>query len=488
MTALNELGAPRVLIGGQLEAAESGERYTTIDPGTEESIVDVPDCDARDVERAVLAAEAAQRAWRDTPLRERSAYVREMARVVRSNSDILAELDALDGGNPLPAAKADMEQAAQYIESMADLAAAVVGDTLPLASDSLHYTVHEPFGVVARINAYNHPLLFTAAKIAAPLLMGNTVVVKVPEQTPLSPLHFGQLMRDRIPAGCINILTGHGAELGQAVVRHPRIRRIAFTGSDATGRLIQADAAGVAVKSVSLELGGKNALLALADADPDQVGDEIIKAMNITTSMGQSCGSMSRVLVHESIAKQVLKRAQEAFESLVVGPALDPATDVGPMVSRAQYDKVLTGIEAAKADGATLVTGGGRPEGFGGKGFYVAPTIFTDVTPGMRIARTEIFGPVVAMMTFRELDEAIRLANEVDYGLTASVWTNDLAAAMHASRKLEAGYVWVNDSAVHYFGAPFGGYKNSGVGREEGVEELLSHCQTKSVHVLSGAR
>ena len=477
----------KTLINGQLRDAKQGNRFVTYNPATGEAIAEVPDCGAADVDDAVAAAVEASRNLRRVPFRQRAAMVRTLAATLREHRDELAYLDAIDGGSPIAMMRADVDQACDYMEAMADLASGLTGDTVGASTDHLHYTVLEPYGAVARINAYNHPLLFSAAKSAAPIIAGNGVVVKVPEQTPLSALRMSELFVDLLPPGCLNVLTGKSTELGRLLVRHPQVRRIAFTGSEKTGRAIQQDAASVAVKHVTLELGGKNALIALEDVDPKTVGMEIVRAMNLAPSAGQSCGSTSRILVHSSIAAEVIECMQAQFEGLRVGNPVDEATDMGPVVSEEQMQKVLCHIDVAKAEGAQLVAGGGRPKGAETeRGYFVAPTIFTNVKRDMRIAQEEVFGPVVAVMTFENEREAIEIANSVNFGLTASLWTNDLRAANRMSRDIEVGYVWVNDSAAHYFGLPFGGYKNSGVGREESIDELRGYCLTKSVHVAVG--
>lgn len=474
----------RVLIGGRLRRSHSGASYRTYNPATGEQIAEVPECGSEDVEIAVREAHEASRRWREIPVRERAAAVRRMAERVREFRDQFAYLDALDGGNPIRAMRSDMDQASDYMDAMADLASGLTGHTIPASTTHLHYTLLEPYGVVARINPYNHPLLFTAAKAVAPLLAGNAVVVKVPPQAPLSALWLGELIPDLFPDGCFNVLTGTTVDLGRALVRHPLVRRIAFTGSDATGLAIQREAASVAVKNVTLELGGKNALIALPDVSPKDIAKIAVRAMNLTSSAGQSCGSTSRILLHSSQRDEAVELMKYEFESIRVGNPVDDSTQMGPLVSKAQYDKVRRYIATGVGEGASLVSGGGRPPAIDNDaGFFVAPTILDDVTPDMRVAREEIFGPVVAVMEFEREREAVDTANAVRFGLTASLWTNDLGAAHRMAREVQAGYVWINDCAAHFFGTPFGGYKDSGVGREEGIEELRGYCLMKAVHV-----
>jgi 2-formylbenzoate dehydrogenase len=358
------------------------------------------------------------------------------------------------------------------------------GETIPASTDHLHYTMREPYGVVARIVPYNHPLMFTAGRSVAPLIAGNCLVVKAPDQTPLSSLRLSELMADVFPPGVLSILTGGGGRAGEAMVRHRDIRRIAFIGSPGTGRAIQRAAAETAVKNVTLELGGKNPMIVFPDADLDAAVKAAVFGMNFHWTGGQSCGSTSRLLLHESLAEQLLPRIIAEVEAIRVGSPMDPATEMGSMVSKAQYDKVMRYIGYGHEDGARLLTGGGRPEGpeFS-RGHFIAPTVFADVRPDMRIAQEEIFGPVLSVLTWSEERELIEIANGVEYGLTASIWTRDLATAHRIAGKVEAGFVWINSTSRHFPGAPFGGYKESGVGREEGLEEVLGFTQTKTVNL-----
>jgi 2-formylbenzoate dehydrogenase len=329
--------------------------------------------------------------------------------------------------------------------------------------------------------------MFAAGKIAAPLVAGNAVILKPPESAPLSALRMGELFSGVLPPGVLSVVVGDGPATGRAVARHPAIRRIGFIGSDATGRSIQRDAAGAGVKDITLELGGKNALIAFPDADPDEVAAGAVAGMNFAKSAGQSCGSTSRLLLHESIADDVLERVAARMTGIRVGSPLEPATEMGTLSSRGQYDKVLRYIRAGRDEGARLVTGGARPPGLTDvPGLYVAPTLFRDVWPDMRLAREEVFGPVLSAMTWKTEEEAIRIANAVDYGLTASVWTNDIRRAHRAASALEAGYIWINGSSRHFTGVPFGGVKLSGVGREESLDELLSYTQLKTINVMLG--
>ncbi len=476
-----------LLIGGRLMPARSGRHFSDESPVTEDIIATVPDGDAADVAAAVEAALPAAATWRRVPPRERGALVGELARVLEENADELALLDAIDGGHPVTGMHLDVAIAADTLRLFAGLGIEIKGSTIPASAQNLHLTVREPFGVVGRIIPFNHPVMFAAGKIAAPLVAGNAVILKPPESAPLSALRMGELFASVLPPGVLSVVVGDGPTAGRAVARHPAIRRIGFIGSDATGRAIQRDAAEVGVKDVTLELGGKNALIAFPDADPDAVAAGAVAGMNFARSAGQSCGSTSRLLLHESIADDVLERVVARMSAIRIGSPLDPATEMGTVATRAQYDKTLRYIGIATNEGARVLAGGGRPPGLEqARGLFLAPTLFGGVRPDMRIAREEVFGPVLAAITWKDEDEAISIANAVDYGLTGSVWTNDINTAHRVASALDAGYLWINGSSAHFTGVPFGGMKLSGVGREESLDELLSYTQLKTLNIMLG--
>ena len=341
--------------------------------------------------------------------------------------------------------------------------------------------MREPLGVVVRMNAYNHPFLFATMKIGAPLIAGNSIVIKPPEQAPLSTLRLAEIIGPLFPEGVFNVICG-GRDCGEALVTHPRVAKVALIGSVPTGKAILKSAADT-MKKVTLELGGKNALIAFPDADPAEVASAAVRGMNFTWC-GQSCGSTSRAFLHESIYDRVLDKIVAAVSAIKPGLPTDDATEMGCLVSKAQFDKVMGYIAAGQADGAKLVAGGKKPDDPKlANGFYIEPAIFAGVTPQMRIAKEEIFGPVLSVFKWRDENEMFEAVNAVEYGLTASIWTKDLKTAHRAAARVEVGFVWVNTVGAHFLGAPFGGYKQSGMGREESADELLEYTQIKNVNV-----
>jgi betaine-aldehyde dehydrogenase len=467
--------------GGGWHAPKAGRFAATLSPGSGESLGEVAECSPEDVDAAVLAARVAFAAWRDIAPFDRAKLLRRIAGIVREHAEELAMIDAADCGNPFAAMIGDAEIAAAQLDFFAGLVTEMKGASIPMGAGVVNFSVREPLGVVGKILPFNHPFMFCAGKIAAPLAAGNTVVVKPPEQAPLSSLRFAELIDGVLPQGVFNLVPG-GAAAGEALVRHPQVAMVSVIGGVGTGRAVMRAAAD-RVKPVLLELGGKNALIAFADADPDAVAAGIVSGMNFTWC-GQSCGSTSRAFLHEAIHDAVLDRLSVRLKDLRPGLPTNPATRMGAIISRAQHQRIMGLIETAKAEGARLVLGGGPPADPALRnGFYIEPTVFAGVTPAMRIAREEVFGPVLAVFSWRDEKAMLEEVNAVDYGLTCSIWTNDLKAAHRTARTVEVGYVWINDSSKHLLGAPFGGTKQSGFGREECLAELLSYTQEKNIHV-----
>jgi acyl-CoA reductase-like NAD-dependent aldehyde dehydrogenase len=476
----------KMFIGGEPVDAASGAVSEAIDPSTGSPLAVVPEASAADVQKAIEAAERAFPAWSRTSLAARAECFHRFGELLSRHREELAALDALDGGNPIGAMRIDVDISMQYVEGWPTLAGGLAEQSIPASPGNLHYTSSRPYGVVGRITAFNHPLMFGATRPLASLIAGNTMVVKPAPQTSLSSLLLGRLYNEAFPPGVVNMVSGGGAT-GDALVTDPRVKRIAFTGSVPTGLLIQRRAAeSGTVKHVSLELGGKNAMVVFPDIDVEEAVAGAIFGMNFNVCQGQSCGSNSRVLVHRRIYDEFVQRAGEALKQMRVGVAADEATEMGPLVSREHLGRVNELVESGVAEGATLVAGGERPAGVPAGGFFLAPTLFADVRTEMRIGHEEIFGPVMSVAPWDDYESMIELANGTDLGLTASVWTRDLDLAHKTAARMDAGYVWVNDSTRHYFGTPFGGTKNSGTGREESLEELRSYVEPKVVHTHLG--
>jgi acyl-CoA reductase-like NAD-dependent aldehyde dehydrogenase len=476
-----------MLIDGELTLGDGGacgQWIDSHDPATLEPTGRVPAATARDIDRAVRSAAKAQIAWAARSVWERAAALTALATAIRARGPEILALEARDTGNTIGKLQADVQIAAGYLEYFAGLASELKGETIPATASGLHLTLREPFGVVARIVPFNHPFMFAAAHLAAPLMAGNAVVVKTPETSPLTGSILAELCHATLPPGLVNIVHGFGMPAGDALIRHPLVRRIGFTGSVATGLAIQRAAAESGVKHVTLELGGKNPFIVFPDADLDRVVEMAIAGMNFSWA-GQSCGSTSRLLLHESVHDLVVERVAARMKSLRLGSPLDAASEMGPVNSARHRERIMALIDSARREGARLVTGGGRPVGEGfAKGYWIEPTLFADVTPAMRIAREEAFGPVVCAQRFTSEEEAIAIANGTDFGLTAAVWTRDLPRALRMVRAAQAGTVWINTAGQHFVGTPFGGWKDSGLGGEECLDELLSYSQVKAVHVF----
>ncbi len=468
--------------GGEWHTPADACAFDTINPSTGARLGAVFEATPHDVDAAVAAARAAFPAWAATPPLERARRLREAAVRIRANALDLALLDAANCGNTVGAMRADAEIAATQLEYFAGLVLEVKGETLPTGNGSLNYTVREPLGVIARIFPFNHPFMFAAGKIAAPLAAGNTVIVKPPEQAPLSTVRLMELLADLFPPGVLNCVTG-GRDTGAALAAHPGVAAIALIGSVPAGKAVL-HAAADTMKHALLELGGKNAMIVFPDADFDKAVAGAARGMNFTWC-GQSCGSTSRLFVEDSIHDRFVEAlAAHVKDSYVPGPATDLRTTMGALASKAQFDRTMRYIRAGVEEGARLVCGGKRPDDARLEGgLFVEPTIFADVDASMSIAREEIFGPVLSVMRWRDEAQLFDAVNALELGLTASIWTTNLKTAHRSAARVEAGYVWINDCSIHIPGAPFGGYKQSGIGREESKEELYEFTRLKNVNV-----
>lgn len=468
--------------GGQWHARAQAESLLTINPSTGEVLASVQVASPSDVDAAVRSARQAFPAWATTPPLERARRLREAAARIRANAVDLALLDAADCGNPVKAMVFDAEIAATQLEFFAGLVLEIKGETIPTGNGSLNYTRREPLGVVARIFPFNHPFMFAAGKIAAPLAAGNSVVIKPPEQAPLSTLRLMELLQDLFPPGVLNCVVG-GRDVGAALVGHPDVAAVGLIGSVPAGKAVLRSAADT-MKRCLLELGGKNAMVIFPDADIDRAVDGAVRGMNFTWC-GQSCGSTSRLFLHDSVhdrfVEQMLALLQERHRP---GLATHMNTTMGALINRTQYERSLAYIASARSEGAQLVAGGSHPtDTHLANGFFIEPTVFTGVAPSMKLAREEVFGPVLSVLRWGREDEMFDAVNSTEFGLTASIWTRDLVTAHRAASRMEAGYVWVNDCSSHFIGAPFGGYKQSGLGREESKDELYEFTQVKNVNV-----
>src|SRR5437667_8341749 len=403
-----------MLIGGELVASESGQWLESINPANEEKLGDVPQASAADVNRAAEAAEKAHPAWAAMEGKDRAKLMKKLAQKLREKADEILRIEVVDTGNTISKMRADVASAGDTLDFYSNFHTEIKGATIPATTKNLHFTLREPYGVVGRIIPFNHPIKFAANALAAPLMAGNCVVLKPPETSPLSATMLGEICREVLPAGVVNIVTGTGLPAGDALARHPNVKRLAFTGSVLTGRAIQRAAAEGGIKHVTLELGGKNPLIAFPDMDPDKVAAIAVAGMNFAWQ-GQSCGSTSRLLLHESLHKRVLERVVERVAGLRLGDPLDDKSQMGPINSKRHYERVCAMVQSGVSDGATLMTGGKRPSGGDFKrGYWIEPTVFADVEPTMRIAKEEIFGPVLPVFRWKDEQEALALANATE--------------------------------------------------------------------------
>lgn len=474
------MDAADLFIDGARAPAASGRTFATVDPSTEEPLAAVARGGAEDVDRAARAAHAALRGpWGATAPADRGRLLLRLAGLVAASAEELARLETADVGKPLRESRGDVEGVVATLVYNAGAADKMEGATIPLGPGLVDFTLLEPLGVTAHVVPWNFPLGMAARSLAPALAAGCTAVLKPAEQSPLSALRLAELAAEAgLPPGVLNVVPGLGGEAGAALVRHPLVRGVTFTGSAATGRRVMAMAAERTVPVV-LELGGKNALIAFADADLDRLVEDLADAA--FGNSGQVCSAASRLLVEETVADGLVERLRARAARITVGPGRDDP-DIGPLVSAEQRAKVLGFVGGAGAEGARLILGGGRPAHLP-RGYFVEPTLLDRVAPEARIAREEVFGPVLTVTRFREEAEALAIANATGYGLVAGVHTRDISRALRLARALEAGSVWINGWFIGGQQAPTGGVKDSGVGRERGLPGVRNYLQVKNVGI-----
>jgi len=472
----------QLFINNQWVNSKSGKTFPDINPTSGEKIVDIQEGDKADVDLAVAAAKKAfalDSPWRRMDASARGNFLNKIADFMIRDIQTLATLECLDVGKPFTAAVGDIQGAAKILRYFAGAADKICGRTIPVDGDYFTYTRLEPVGVVGAILPWNFPIFLLCAKIGPAIASGCTVVVKPAEQTPLTALHFAALVAEAgVPPGVVNFIPGYGPTAGAAITLHPEIDKITFTGSTEVGRLIMKGAGESNLKKVTLELGGKSPNVIFADADLDYAVE--MSHFALFFNMGQCCTAGSRCYVQEEIYDKFVEKAVARAKRRTVGDPFDAKFESGPQIDLDQFNKILELIESGKKEGAKLMCGGGR---VGDKGYYVQPTVFADVKDDMRIAREEIFGPVQQIIKFKTIEEVIPRANDTNYGLSAAVFTKDIDKAITMANSLQAGTVWVNCYHVVNPQAPFGGYKESGIGREYSEEGLKEYCQVKTVTI-----
>lgn len=471
----------QMYVNGEFVGAHRDAPFPVFDPSTEEVIAEVPNADEQDVNRAVAAARAAfdSGAWPETTAQERGRILLRLAERIRKESASLAELEARNSGKPIVEAEYDIADVATCFEYYGGLATKITGTVNPVPDNALSLSMREPVGVAAQIIPWNYPLLMAAWKLAPAIAAGCTCVLKPAEQTPLTALEFAKYLADAgLPPGVVNIITGYGESAGAPLVKHPDVNKVAFTGSGAVGKAIVKMAADT-LKRVTLELGGKSPNIFFADADFESAIDGAL--FGVFINQGEVCSAGSRILVEKSIYPKFLDAMTAKAKTIRLGPPLERETKMGPLVSKEQYERVRSYQDVGKEE-AKISTGGGRPASMA-KGYYVEPTIFYDVDNSARIAQEEIFGPVAAVIPFANESEAICIANATPYGLAAAVWSRDIFKAFRVVKSLRAGIVWVNHMQPTYVEAPWGGYKQSGFGRELGPWGVEEYLETKQVHI-----
>jgi len=476
------VGPTKLLINNQWVESASGKTFPTVNPATGTEICRVAEADAADVDKAVQAAREAfdKGPWRKMAASERGRLLNKLADLIEKNADELARLEALDNGKPYQVAKtADLPLVIACYRYYAGWADKIQGKTIPIAGNYFCYTRHEPVGVVGQIIPWNFPLLMQAWKLGPALAAGNTVVLKPAEQTPLTALRVGELILEAgFPPGVVNILPGYGPTAGAAIAWHNGVDKVAFTGSTEVGHLIMEAAARSNLKRVTLELGGKSPNIVFADADMEQAIEGAHFALFF--NQGQCCCAGSRLYVEAKAYDEFVDKSVARAKARKVGDPFDPASEQGPQVDDVQFEKVMSYISSGKQEGASLLAGGNR---VGNRGFFIEPTVFADVDDGMKIAKEEIFGPVMSIMKFKSIEEVVERANRTEYGLAAAVWTRDISKAYAIANSVRAGTVWVNCYDVFDAAAPFGGFKQSGMGRELGEYGLQQYTEVKTVTV-----
>jgi len=476
----------QLFIGGEWVDSQSGEWIEAYNPANGEPLAKVPAGNSADIDKAVDAAwNAFHGGWNKTDANFRGKTLFKIAKAIRDNSEELALLDTMDNGKTLTESRVDMFMAAECFDYYGGAADKLEGRTVPIFGNRFNYILREPIGVVGQIIPWNFPLMMAAWKLGPALAAGNTVVLKPAEQTPLSALRFAELVSGILPAGVLNVVTGYGPDAGAPLVQHPKVGKIAFTGSTEVGRQIMAGAASH-VADVTLELGGKSPQIVFPEADLDAALEGVL--MGIFYNEGQQCSAGSRLFLHEDIYDEFMQKLIERAKAINIADPQDPTSQMGSLVSKEQQKRVLDYCELAVKEGAEILCGGKKPEKPElQNGCFVEPTIFGNVDNSMRIAQEEIFGPALCVIKWNDEKEMIRQANDVEFGLCAGVWTQNITKAHRTAKQLEAGYIWINQYDVFAYGAPFGGYKQSGVGRELAFETLIHYTQQKNVNVdLSG--
>ena len=467
-------------IDGKWVDAREGSRFDVVDPATEEVIATAPDSTAADAEAAIDAARRAfdEGPWPRTGERERERVLLRAADIVRREADRLAEMEVRDCGKPLAEAKEDVAEAAFILEYYGGWVTKIMGEIPPVGPDAMSLVVKEPVGVAGLITPWNYPILMAVQKVAPALAAGCSAVLKPAEQTPMTALELPAILEEAgLPSGTFNVITGFGPTAGAPLVESPKVDKIGFTGSVEVGRTVLRSGADT-LKRVTLELGGKSPNIVFADAGFEQAIEGTCNG--IFWNQGEICSAGSRVFVEAAIYDDALEAMTERANAVRLGSGLDPETTMGPLVSKEQQERVLSYIEAGRSEGAKLAAGGGNGAD---RGYFVQPTIFYDARNDMKIAREEIFGPVMAVIPFEDPAEVVRLANDTDYGLAAAVWTRDIGKALRTAKALRVGIVWVNDSQPAPSEAPWGGYKQSGIGRELGPHGIEDYLEVKHIYV-----